>query len=314
MENELILLSVGNSVFHRQTIYAVLSLLRFDQGSHEFGIVIYTDDPEYFKQYLPDVSLISYVCLDKTTLDEWKGPFQYVFRWKIKAIQHSLGQPDKKILYVDSDVIFRQDPMKLFQLIEEGSALMYRQEGQLTNPLQKNWEVIRQQLPKSVMKMEGLEFTIPLTSYMWNAGVVGLPAGSLPLVEKWLDLTDQYCSYSTFLGLHQDQLVISYLLARYKKLLPSTEVIHHYCYGNEKAHVNNLLKKYFNGRIRTLGDMMAEFEQLIPFPIPNTPIKENILKQIIVFFKRRKTGLRQAVNRVKKTKRPMSFFERGKTY
>lgn len=313
----LLYIAMGKMVYHRQTLASILTASRFLAGNNPgIQILFYTDRPEFARKYVSSFDFVEIRYLTKEEILEWRGTHDYLYRIKIRAIQESLKESVEKLCYLDGDTFIRNHPQELFQNIREDQVLMYIQEGQLENRLIRNWEPIRQLLPSLKLTLHQQPFPMYGHDSMWNAGVIGVCLSHTGLVDKVLELTDQYCSQARENFYHQDQLMFSLVFARFAHLAPASAYgVYHYCYYRQKENADPLLKRLF--RAYPPGDLPAflgALSRLSEKDIPADPVPLPLWKRIPVFFIKRRMGLIMALDRVRKSGRVMSFFDRGKRY
>jgi hypothetical protein len=316
MTNHIIYISFGNPKIHVQNLFSILSTIPYYKSEEKtFSILIYTDNPAFFKKWLYPYDFINYHPINHDLLTQWKGPYNYIFRVKIKAIENSLENLKGKILYLDGDTFFINSPVKIFDKIGHGHTMMYLKEGAFSDPDFKNWECIRQHMKTHKFKTEKNLFEFPLEQFMWNAGVVGINHSNKQFIDLVLDLTDQYCAQVSLNAYHQDQVMFSYVLQNNTIIHSAEESIFHYCYGTRKAHMIKILNEFFKTHKNSdHKHLLQEIYKITITPVPNGQITKSLYDQVIIFFEKRSLGFSMAIERVKKSKNIMSFFDRGKKY
>jgi len=316
MHNQIIFISFGNFVIHRQNLFSILSAVYYIKNNNEnLKILIYTDNQYFFRPWLDHYSFIDYYVLDSNVITNWKGQYNYVFRVKIKSIEHSLENLNSKTLYLDGDTFFKESPSLLFPKIRYNNTLMYLKEGSFLDANFKNWECIQQHMRTHQFNLENNVFNFPLEQDMWNAGVIGIDYTNKQLIDLVLNLTDQYCSQNPLNIYHQDQVMFSYVFQNNTVLQSTDDVIFHYCYGTCKEHMNNILLRFFKQVEKySFDEILTEVHKLTQKTVPDGAISQPLLKTIIIFLQKRKIGLSMAIARVKKTKKLSAFFQRGEKY
>jgi len=316
MTNNLIFISFGNLKIHCQNLFSVLSaIFYYKKEENKFGISIYTDNPAFFKKWLLSYDFVNYCLINNDLLTTWKGEYNYIFRVKIKAIEHSVENLKGKILYLDGDTFFTDSPEKIFNKIEPGHTVMYTKEGCFCDPDFKNWECIRQHMKNNKFTSENNTFIFPLEQHMWNAGVIGINYTDKLLLDLVLDLTDQYCSQVSSNAYHQDQVMFSYIFQNKSMLHSAEQSVFHYCYGTRKAHMFKILKDFFRKNIMSEPDrLLQEVYKISKTPVPDGPITKSLYDRVILFVTKRRFGFFLAIDRVRKSKNLLSFFDRGRKY
>jgi len=313
---KILYISFSNITIHYQNLFSILSCLYYIKNSKEIEeIIVFTDNKSFFEKWLFNFTIVKYYDLSPNKIIEWKGKYKYVFRIKIKAIEYVLLNNYTKILYLDGDTFFKDNPTKLFEKISKGNTIMYKKESNFGDENNKNWDCIRTHINANRFNIDNHTFNISLSHYMWNAGVIGIDFNDSSLIKKVLDLTDQYCSQVNLNKYHQDQVMFSYVFQTYSLIEPAEGIIFHYCYGYHKENFNLILKRFFNKEFKNLNyqKLLERVHEISLQEIPNKPVS-NIYKEMISFLNKRIIGLNMAFDRVWKTKKIISFFERGKTY
>jgi hypothetical protein len=89
-----------------------------------------------------------------------------------------------------------------------------------------DWLLIKRAIKNYSYKIENKQIKIPLTTRMWNAGVIGLSWGDNKLLEQINDLSDQiYGNKKVFTA---EQFSFSYFLQNKTELISSGDIIFHY--------------------------------------------------------------------------------------
>src|SRR5687768_7634883 len=98
----LLFLSFGNKLSsHVQANFALYSFLR--QQRHYDSVSVITDAPEWYNQLSNHVNILT---IDAATIKDWKGPRDYPYRAKIKAVQQLARRfPGDPIVFTDTDTI-----------------------------------------------------------------------------------------------------------------------------------------------------------------------------------------------------------------
>ncbi len=166
----LLYLVFGNAApNHFQAVFSMLSFLR--QPEQFDGITVVTDAPEFYRHMADHVTVLP---IAAATLQEWRGEFDFFWRIKIKALEYvHQHQPGSAILYLDTDTFLHGSLATIRAQLEAGTALMHEPEGALSQLASKTeqrmWQQVRQHSFGGVAMRKDHQ--------MWNAGVVGIPAG-----------------------------------------------------------------------------------------------------------------------------------------
>ncbi|SDX75357.1 hypothetical protein [Hymenobacter psychrophilus] len=166
----LLYLVFGNAApNHFQAVFSMLSFLR--QPEQLDSITVVTDAPEFYRHMADHVTVLP---IEAATIQEWRGEFDFFWRIKIKALEYvHQRQPESAILYLDTDTFLHGSLAELRARLASGTALMHEPEGALSQLASKTeqrmWQQVQQHTFGGVAMREDHQ--------MWNAGVVGIPAG-----------------------------------------------------------------------------------------------------------------------------------------
>lgn len=277
--NYFVIQCYGKERILREAKYCVLSLLKFIKDKPGYKIVLYTDNAPFFediKEYVVFEPLLP------KTVQEWKGPQNFVHRVKIMMLLDFAAKYEGKFIYLDSDTWFKQSPEKLFDLIDSQNALLHLPEAQLksnANPIIKkiHWFVKN----NSFTLARGEKINIPTEYYMWNAGVIGLPTSAKYVIEKVLQLTDaMLAAYQKHV---MEQLAFSYFLQKEFTTHRCDNTIEHYwqyCAAAEEP-----MKDFF-ARIEPMGiDDKINALQSFVWDFPSPKKEKGFWKKIEMLFR-----------------------------
>jgi hypothetical protein len=229
--NFLVYQAYGHPDILNEALISIASVYGYSTSSRAFQIVLYTDSASYFQSRLPFD--IQYVETPLSTWQEWKGEKQFVHRAKIKMLQHFVAGYSGNILYCDTDTYFLQSPFLLFDQIQEGYLLMHTDEG----ILERSQNLVFKKLDKFLRKYKA--HSIPPSTHMWNAGVLGFSSQEKGLLDQVAQLSDDL--YNAYPKHVMEQLSFSFYFQQ-KKLKACEESIFHYWDFKEYRIV---LKRFF---------------------------------------------------------------------
>lgn len=256
MQNYVVFQAYGNTAIFQEAIYAIISLYRFGNDNN-YQIIIYTDNKAIFQQYLFQIPII-YEPITSKQIKEWRGEKDFVHRFKIKMLQDFFSKYTGNLLYVDTDIVFREPLTEIFAQISQGQRFMHLAEGQIDKQkgslakkiarfLTKN-EFVNQ--PENEFKTlqanqssQNLQNSLKISpaTVMWNAGVIGMNSSQKNLVDTVLWLSDaMYGSYKKHV---MEQLAFSYCLQTNNNVKPTDYAIYHYWFFKEFRIV---LEKFFD--------------------------------------------------------------------
>ena len=129
---------------HLQAAFSAISFLQ--QKNEVSSINIITDAAPFYKHLSGHVNIIE---VTADTIQEWKGPHDFFWRVKIKAIEHIsnlyVGSP---VIYLDTDTFLYSNIASLKAELQKGHAYMHEDEGALSTLTDKTskrtWRALRQ--------------------------------------------------------------------------------------------------------------------------------------------------------------------------
>ena len=210
---------------HYQANFCILSFLCRKEEQHT--VHVYTDHPEFY-QHLSDH--VKVVTLTKDLLQEWRGEKNYLFRIKIKALEHFVLQHGQvPVVYLDSDTFLYRDKLDFEQLLSQGTALMHEEEGKLSE--QKSKTVVR--MWNRVKGRTFARITITEDHTMWNSGVIGIPAQrNLEAIRLALQICDEMLEVQVT-SFMLEQYAVSIALDKVYGLQPASHWVGHYWAAKE---------------------------------------------------------------------------------
>ncbi len=221
---KLVLLTFGDNLNnHNQAIFSILSFLSNDYIT---SVVVVTDKPSYYK-YLGNS--IEIVTIDDKKMLTWRGPYDFFWRIKMKAIETAIKAGDEDILYVDSDTLLAGKLLEIKSSLDRGFAGMHEKEGclcQLKSKTEKKmWKSLNGKTFSGIKVSEKTE--------MWNAGVIFMPKESaLEMVRLAIKVCDEMCQTKCTRRLIE-QFSFSIALGSFNPLVPARSEIAHY-WGNKE--------------------------------------------------------------------------------
>ncbi len=319
----LIYLSLKHEVYHRQTVFSVLSFFyqTRDITTSDISVVIYSDNILFFEKRLHSFPVIL-VLLDTEEINDWfkEGSgnnhisgIDIKTSLKIIAIKKSMETYGQNVFYFDDDTFFIKNPIPFLKSIGKGKTCMYIKEGILQESGHDNWEKLRCVLKEKVFEAGHKSLKIPLDTAMWNAGVIGISIEDCHLLNHVLNLAIQLQKTDEHPYLYHDQIMFSYVFQTHTQIMSSTNFLYHYYLGFEKDNFNRTLKKLFlHLNNKNKEEIFSIVSQIINTPISKNEPAKNTFQMLQHFIENRNIGLRLACNRVKKTGKLRSFFHRGK--
>lgn len=252
-------LAVGDKEsIHNQVYYAILSLLA--NTSNAATVYVLTDAPERYDWFYPRVQCLP---VSSQQLDEWRGPKQFFFRIKIKAMQHLAAEIKNNLVYLDSDIVCLQPLNEFENRLQQGEFFMHVREFYLANGPSKT---TRQMWKVGAHKTFG-SLRIDEQSLMWNAGVVAMPFFIREYLETSLIACDAMCQ-SSMRPLLTEQFALSLTLQQSNNLAEAKDYFLHY-WGNKDEWQKKMILPFLE-KIRihawTLNEAINHFDknQILP--------------------------------------------------
>jgi len=229
----------GKPEIIRQSLFSILSFLRWDLGEK---ILVYTDQSQQLTQFFQEISQVEIVSITPEQIKTWRGKIDFVHRVKIEVLLDAVKRQKDSILYLDGDTIFIKDPKALFSQTNPGQSIMHLMESRLDQAKDPLTKKMAQFCRTENFKLKRGIVSIPLSTEMWNAGVIGIDGTRLNLLERILELTD--VAYEKYQKHVIEQLAVSYFLQSVGKITPAEPWILHYWPTKEiyQERIDNFLK------------------------------------------------------------------------
>jgi len=264
----------GNLQIIRQSLFSIASLL---QVAPDFDgkIFIYTDRVDELKKFLGQDPRFVLREIQPKLIEDWSGPLRFVHRVKLKVLLDVLMQASGRIVYLDGDTIFRQNPSALFSSISPQNSLMHVSEFELSRPGGILPKKIARFVKGKVFKLPqdgpqaspvNQELKVDLNFSMWNAGVIGFDEANRKFLPRALAFTD--IAYGEYQKHVMEQLAVSVCLQERGKVSACDEVIEHY--WQHKVFFQQIIDSYLekNASLAMAVKNFPTKEALEPPPLP----------------------------------------------
>lgn len=238
--NYLIYLVYGGENYNNEALYSLLSYYKYNDASLA-QVVIYTDEPAFFKKHLPQG--ITYITLTTAQLTEWKGEVNFNHRIKIKALQDACTRFQGNILYSDTDTFYTKNIQPLFNSIDKGGVLFHKSENTLKdNPggIARKMRKFLKQYPTFKLASQPEPVYIDENLAVWNAGSIGFKTEFSGTLQSILELTDEF--YSRYHLFVMEQVAFNYFLQKISLPQSTEDYVGHYWYFKEFRLV---MKEFF---------------------------------------------------------------------
>lgn len=219
----IVYMAFGDDKYLKQTNYSLLTLLHFldgDDRSDNIKVLLYTDSPARFPVH-PRIELRK---LDKEEIRSMKGKYNYVHRVKLAVLDEVVRRVDGPVIYVDCDTKWIRSPEDAFARLEAGSSMcfMHVYESDLSSDCFSSYLDALVRHPEICNA-----FGIAPPWRIWNAGVVGIPAGHVNFFSETIDLTDQLFG-TVENGNWIEQLAVSVMASRDFRIEPFAPYLQHF--------------------------------------------------------------------------------------
>jgi hypothetical protein len=246
--NYLLYQAYGKKEIIDEAIFSIISFFNASSKSTQVStsIIVYTDSIPSFQKIFGNQSPIIFEILNADTIKEWRGEIDFVHRVKIKMLQDFFEKYDGSVLYVDTDTYFLQDIVPLFDEIKARKVFMHISEGRIDsckNPIfKKMYRIFKK---NTFLLPDRSPIQIPVSTDMWNAGVIGMHSFYLPILDKVLNLTDAL--YHRHAKHVMEQFSFSYYFQQNNTIYSSQQYIFHYWNFKElRLILADLFSRYNN--------------------------------------------------------------------
>ena len=250
----------GNVDYYYEALYSILSYYKFNSNSKN-KIVIYTNNDEFLKKYLPND--VIYIPINTEKIKEWRGKIDFVHRVKIKIIQDFTSKYQGNFLYLDTDTCFTSNIDGVFNSIENDILLLDKYECDLFNSKSLIIKRIATFFKKNKLQISNSEFiSIDVTKpfYLFNAGVIGFNSKFSPFLIDVESLTDFL--YPKLKSHITEQFAFCYYFQRLQKPQVTDEKIYHYWDFKE---FRTILKEFFDFYIsKSFIELISEIDKIDP--------------------------------------------------
>ena len=278
--NNLVYYVYGADQYVRQTLFSIMSALRFEASTNRpWRIIIYTDNPDPYRDLNATLEY-----LDADRMREWAGPANFGHRRKIFALQHSLETYGPSVL-LDCDTYFRKSPRRLFARMGPGNIIMHLCEARFDRLSHPDAVALAQGLCSAPFSVCDQLYGFTMKSLMWNSGVVGLHTADAHLIEQVICLSDAiyqrsltpssgkpaaWCALS-------EQVAWSRVLAGAARVRECGDIVFHYWLHDLRTPFQKVLAERLEGTPLPLRQELAdEIYQLRPQASRPQGVKANI--------------------------------------
>jgi len=226
MDTIVYLLYGTNPMYHTELTGSVASLVKHLTTPTRVLLVC---DEHNMRPDLP----VEHLLFTAEELSKWTSGGTYNHESKIHAMLKVMGAfPTSKIVFVDTDTIWLDDPYKIFASISHTSTYMHMDEGEVgTHGL---WQGL---VTKGAVGAQ---------EHMWNSGLVGLHPIHRAAVERALQTLRQLYAVEHVFSV--EQFAYSRELAKVSTIHAADHVLKHY-WGYERRFVHQQISEAFRYRL-----------------------------------------------------------------
>ena len=253
MQNYILYVAYGSINNINECRYSLLKYI--DEYSSDLlnntSIVIYTDQPHFFKTFTLYSSSITTKEVSLAQIKEWRGINDFVFRTKIKIIQDFFSTHKGNLLYCDTDTYALTSLQPIFSSIEQGNFYMHLYEGILgdkSNAYFKKWDKF---LSTNLIEYNKKKLHYSNQIQMWNAGILGISSENSNLLDDVLSLTDTI--YKKFPKHIAEQFAFGYCMQQ-RGIIKSTadNILHYWDLKEFRIVLEQFFERYKDADITTL--------------------------------------------------------------
>jgi hypothetical protein len=213
------LASGTNSFLDAQAAYAMLSALAF-KGDATIEIHFFTDASE-LHPLLQDHVTLEFLSSERSAALV-PGSFD-PYRLKL-AVLREIAQrySSEACMFLDADTFFFQPYAPLLDRLSDDAGVLHRREYTITTHPTP-------QMRKFERALRAAAFNPDNSFAMWNSGVIGLPANSLPLLDEAFKTLERLSPHTRKKYL-VEQFSITYAMCLHGQPEPAEEFVFHYWY------------------------------------------------------------------------------------
>jgi hypothetical protein len=263
----LLYLTFGNNISnHIQAHFSIWTFLT--QRNRINTINVITEYPAFYNSLKDFINIIP---IDKDTLKQWKGKYDFFWRIKIKAIEMLCNQYNNEpVVYLDSDTFLYHNIKSFKEDLSQGTAFMYENEGPLSNAKSKTEKKMWYQIQNKVFGSTPI-----LSSHsMWNAGIVATPnSRNNEECLLALEICDEMCEQGVTRRLIE-QFALSLSLHKLYGLHTASNTIAHY--WSNKGEWNETIEQFFISSYFKTKPPDQIIEEILKFDFNKLPIKKKL--------------------------------------
>jgi len=229
-----------DQVYYDGAKFGILTFKGYMPKNDDTEFVVLTERPEMFEGIPAQIFTMS-----REQVKEWSLNGSYHFRIKNRGLAYMMDKlsmdDDDKLLFVDADIYFNQNPAGLFDRIRKNQALYYRNEGLIYE--KKRFHIYVDSLENKMVKFDGGEYSLSKKSAMWGSAMMGL----MPNMRMDLDIADKLMSKLVdIVPAHTvEPFSFSEILLRTYSMVEGKDLVGLYSTSGKKKHAALVLSDFF---------------------------------------------------------------------
>lgn len=165
-----------NQEYYNSAKFSILTLLNYANGNKSVEVVVLSEKIEEFKGYP-----VTSIEITEQQIDDWSLNGKYHFRIKNLGLQHIIKKlnlsGNDSILFFDTDVYFKKNPLLLLKMITNSIVVMYKDEGIICK--KKRFSYYKDNLKNHPIHNKRLDsYILDSNSRMWGSAIIGIPASA----------------------------------------------------------------------------------------------------------------------------------------
>jgi hypothetical protein len=250
MKYSLVLQSFGRESEYKRALFCLLSHESHANRQKLDCIILFTDNPQYFQQYLLDAP-VKYVLLTSEKIKAMRGSIDFLHRMKIAMIEEAFQLTDADLLYVDSDTFFTDNPERILNQLSPGRAFMHVLEYKFDSlkdmplPAGKPFRAFYNLITSRKFEIPSTgSFEVRPNMASWNAGIMAFHQTHKKFLPDIYALTNKF--YPETKNHASEQYAFSIILQNKVELHPCNSVVYHYWYKIKKELMDGWLEAYMD--------------------------------------------------------------------
>lgn len=249
----------GNEGILLECKFSLMQLLKCNDPD-SFCVILYTDNPDFFKPVLQHFVHHEIALLTPALIKQWRGDINFVHRIKIEMLLDFFSRHTGSVIYLDTDTYCNASLAPLFDAIEKGSIFMHTCEGKLGDKTNIGFRRWIRFLNSNRIMYKGERITGAGSIQMWNAGVLGFSDQYLPVLKDVLQLTETI--YPVFPKHTVEQFAFSFVFKKMNNLQAAEDIIYHYW---DLKEYRDLLQNFFERNQQLpLEEQTNKLQHLLP--------------------------------------------------